>query len=51
MIVPDGSVVMGVPGRIRRPVSEEELKYIRWIPPHYVVLAQRWVRGEFASLT
>lgn len=51
MDVPDGSVVMGIPGRIRRTVSPEETAYIQWIPPHYVQLAQRWVRGEFASLT
>ena len=48
--VPDGSVVMGVPGRIRRKVSPEELAHIRWISSYYVELAQRWVRGEFASL-
>ena len=51
MDVPDGSVVMGIPGRIRRQVRPEELAHIRCIPPHYVQLAQRWVRGEFASLT
>lgn len=50
MVVPDRSVVMGVPGRMRREVTEDELKYIRWIPPHYVRLAQRWVAGEFKSL-
>lgn len=51
MNVPDGSVVMGVPGRIRRQVRPEEIAHIQWIPPHYVRLAQRWARGEFASLT
>jgi len=51
MIVPDRSVVMGVPGRIRREVGEEGLQYIRWIPGHYVKLAQRWLAGEFAPLT
>lgn len=50
MEVPDHSVVMGVPGRIRRNVSDQELKYIAWISTHYVALAQRWVRGEFAEL-
>src|SRR3954454_2979078 len=34
--VPDGMVVMGVPGRIVRPVKAEELKYMRWLVPHYV---------------
>jgi len=39
--VPDRMVVMGVPGRIVRPVKEEELKYMRWLTPHYVELAKK----------
>jgi carbonic anhydrase/acetyltransferase-like protein (isoleucine patch superfamily) len=50
MTVPDGSVVMGVPGRVRRDVTEEERAYIRWVSKHYVALSQRWIKGEFASL-
>lgn len=38
-VVPDGSVVMGVPGKIVRPVGEADLKYMQWLPPHYVELA------------
>lgn len=49
MIVPDRAVVMGIPGRIRREVTEEELAYIRWISGHYVNLSRRWVAGEFKS--
>src|SRR5258707_8585956 len=37
--VPDRMVVMGVPGRIVRSVTEEELHYMRWLTPHYVELA------------
>lgn len=44
--VPDRMVVMGVPGRIVRPVKEEELKYMRWLGPHYVELAEKYVAGE-----
>jgi carbonic anhydrase/acetyltransferase-like protein (isoleucine patch superfamily) len=51
MLVPDHSVIMGVPGRIRRSVSPEEIEYISWISRHYVQLAQRWLSGEFTSLT
>jgi carbonic anhydrase/acetyltransferase-like protein (isoleucine patch superfamily) len=47
MIVPDGMVVMGVPGKIVRPVSEKDLKYMRWLRGHYVELAEKYVRGEF----
>src|SRR5687767_1253584 len=41
MEVPAGSVVMGVPGKVVRPVKDEELKYMRWLTPHYVELAQQ----------
>lgn len=47
--VPDGMVVMGVPGKIVRPVKDEELKYMRWLVPHYVELAEKYVRGEFGQ--
>jgi len=47
MLVPDHSVVMGVPGKIRRQVTPDELKYIRWISQRYVNLARRWLAGEF----
>ena len=46
--VPDRMVVMGVPGRIVRPVSKEELKYMRWLTPHYVALAEKYAAGQFA---
>lgn len=49
--VPDHSLVLGVPGRVVRPLSARELQYIRWIPPHYVELAKKWVDGQFADLT
>src|SRR5215212_3898762 len=29
--VPDGMVIMGVPGKIVRPVKDEERKYMRWL--------------------
>jgi carbonic anhydrase/acetyltransferase-like protein (isoleucine patch superfamily) len=47
--VPDGMVVMGVPGKIVRPVKDEELKYMRWLAGHYVDVAERYVRGEITS--
>ena len=36
MVVPEGSVVLGVPGRIRRQVTEEERAAMRWRAGHYV---------------
>ena len=44
--VPDRMVVMGVPGKIIRPVKEEELKYMRWLSTHYVDLAMRYAMGK-----
>ena len=47
MQVPDRVVVMGVPGKIVRPVKEEELKYMRWLTTHYVEMAQKYIDGAF----
>ena len=44
--VPDRMVVMGVPGKIVRPVNDEELKYMRWLAPHYVEVAEKYINGE-----
>lgn len=38
--VPDGSVVMGVPGRVVRGVSEADQAYLAKLPEHYIRLAQ-----------
>lgn len=45
--VPDRMVVMGVPGKIARPVKPTELDYMRWLVSHYVQLAEKYTRGEF----
>jgi carbonic anhydrase/acetyltransferase-like protein (isoleucine patch superfamily) len=47
LVVPDEMVVMGVPGKIVRPVRAEEFAYMQGLAKHYVQLAQRYVRGEF----
>lgn len=38
--VPDGSLVVGVPGRVKGQVSDEQRKYLDWTAPHYVELAK-----------
>jgi carbonic anhydrase/acetyltransferase-like protein (isoleucine patch superfamily) len=43
--VPDRMVVMGVPGKIARPVKPEELDYMRWLTTHYVEQARRHITG------
>ena len=45
--VPERMVVMGVPGKIVRPIKADELQYIQWLTRHYVDLAQKYVAGEF----
>lgn len=47
MVVPPRTMAMGVPARIVRELSEDEVKYMLWVAAHYVELAQRYVRGEF----
>jgi carbonic anhydrase/acetyltransferase-like protein (isoleucine patch superfamily) len=48
--VPDRMMVMGVPGKIVRPVKEKELEYMRWLVPHYIELAQKYARGEVGEI-
>ena len=47
--VPDGMLVMGVPGKVVRPVKDEDLKYMRWLTEHYVELAQKYIDGAFGA--
>ena len=42
-VIPDGSVVMGVPGKIRRQVTEEEKEAMRWRAGHYVERARSYL--------
>jgi len=49
LVVPDRMMVMGVPGKIVRPVKEKELEYMRWLTGHYVELAQKYARGEIGE--
>lgn len=45
--IPPRSVVMGVPGKVVRAVTPEELKRTRDICAHYVEMAQRYARGAY----
>jgi carbonic anhydrase/acetyltransferase-like protein (isoleucine patch superfamily) len=47
MNVPDRSLVVGVPGRIVRPVNEKEMEYLRWLSRRYVELVRKYQSGEF----
>ena len=50
MVVPDRSVVIGVPGKIVRPIKDDELAYLRWLTTHYLELAQRYESEGFATV-
>jgi carbonic anhydrase/acetyltransferase-like protein (isoleucine patch superfamily) len=45
--IPPRSVVMGVPGKVVRAVTPEEVERTRAICAHYLELAQRYVRGGY----
>jgi carbonic anhydrase/acetyltransferase-like protein (isoleucine patch superfamily) len=45
--IPARSVVMGVPGKVVREVTDEDLARTHSICAHYVEMAQRYVRGAF----
>jgi carbonic anhydrase/acetyltransferase-like protein (isoleucine patch superfamily) len=45
--IPSRSVVMGVPGRVIREVTSEELERTRSICAHYLEMAQRYARGAY----
>jgi carbonic anhydrase/acetyltransferase-like protein (isoleucine patch superfamily) len=45
--IPPRSVVMGVPGKVVREVTAEELERTRAINAHYLELAQRYARGAY----
>lgn len=47
--IPPRSVVMGVPGKIVREVTPEELERTRAISAHYLELAQRYARGAYPA--
>lgn len=45
--IPPRSVVMGVPGKVTRGITAEELERTRTICAHYLEMAQRYVRGAY----
>lgn len=48
-IVPAGSVVMGMPGKVVRPIRDAEREYIRRVVSGYIELAKRHAAGEYAA--
>ena len=46
LVVPDRMLVVGVPGRVARPVRDDDLEYMRWLTGHYVELAERYATED-----
>jgi carbonic anhydrase/acetyltransferase-like protein (isoleucine patch superfamily) len=44
-VIPDGSLVLGVPGKVVRQLTPEEIATNTWIAEHYVERAQRYRQG------
>jgi carbonic anhydrase/acetyltransferase-like protein (isoleucine patch superfamily) len=49
--IPPRSLVMGVPGRVVRAVSPEQVANTRRINAHYVEMARRYADGQFKVLS
>jgi carbonic anhydrase/acetyltransferase-like protein (isoleucine patch superfamily) len=47
-VIPDGSLVLGVPGKVVRSLTPEEIANNTWIAEHYVERAQRYRQGLVA---
>ena len=47
--IPPRSVVMGMPARVVREITAEEVQRTRAICAHYLEMAQRYVGGAFAA--
>lgn len=45
--IPPRSVVMGVPGRVVRAATDDDVRRTRDICAHYLEMAQRYVRGAY----
>jgi carbonic anhydrase/acetyltransferase-like protein (isoleucine patch superfamily) len=45
--IPARSVVMGIPGKVVRSVTDEELERTRAICAHYLEMAERYARGGY----
>ena len=45
-VIPPRSVVLGMPGKVVRQVSEDEMAQMRWRARHYVQRAESYLRPE-----
>jgi carbonic anhydrase/acetyltransferase-like protein (isoleucine patch superfamily) len=50
LVVPPRSLVMGVPGRVVRAVTDDELARTKMISARYLEMAQKYLAGEYPAL-
>jgi len=50
-IVPDGSVVMGIPGKVVRGVTDRDLQIIDHVVQSYLQLGRLHAKGRFPNIT
>lgn len=46
MVVPPRSLVVGVPGRVRREITAAEAEDLRWRPQHYIARAESYLAPD-----
>ncbi len=47
--IPDGKMVMGLPAKIVRDVTENERKYMQYVVSNYIELGKRHAAGEYPN--
>ena len=45
-VVRSGELWTGIPARLSRPLKQEEIEMIRWIPEHYIGLAREYQQAK-----
>ncbi len=47
--IPDRALLMGIPAKVMRTVSEQEFEYLRWVSRRYVDLVGKYQAGDFGT--
>jgi carbonic anhydrase/acetyltransferase-like protein (isoleucine patch superfamily) len=50
MIIPDNSLVVGIPAKVIRQISEQQVTRLKMSALHYVEMAKRHEGGEFGLM-
>ncbi len=48
--IPDGKVVLGMPARVARDLTEKDREYMRFVVQRYLNLGRRHAAGEFPNM-